>query len=214
MSFYKVNRTEDALKESNFEYIDESGIYDVTIKFVSVKLNEKGARTLDFNVDYKGSEQVLYGLRLDNNDLTENFQANIFNKLCVIADIDSVDAPMEQTHILGKERTPTQLQILDQFSDLPVKVRVQFVYTNYNNKIRENREIKGFYREDGATAREIVNNSEIGVQLQKDIPLSKVPSYRDNLTKEDVLKWKENKKDTKVKVDSQPTTTATANPFE
>lgn len=214
MSFYKVNRTEDALKESNFEYIDESGIYDVTIKFVSVKLNEKGARTLDFNVDYKGSEQVLYGLRLDNNDLTENFQANIFNKLCVIADIDSVDAPMEQTHILGKERTPTQLQILDQFSDLPVKVRVQFVYTNYNNKIRENREIKGFYREDGATAREIVNNSEIGVQLQKDIPLSKVPSYRDNLTKEEVLKWKENKKDTKVKVDSQPTTTATANPFE
>lgn len=216
MSFYTVKTTEEALKDSNFEFIDKSGIYDVTIKFVSVKTNEHNARTLNFNVDYKGSEQVLYGLRLDNNNLSENFQSAIFNKLCIIADLVSIDAPMEQTHILGKERTPTTLQVLDQFSDLPVKIRVQFVYSKYNGEIRENREIRAFYRaDDGATAREIINNTEIGVQYQKDLLLADKPAYRNNLTEADVIAWKaQNSKGTETTTAPTTTTTQpTANPF-
>lgn len=192
MAFF-IPKTDATSINDGGSYISKSGIYDVTLKVVSVKVNEHNARSLDFNVDYNGSTQVFYGLKLDNNDGSENFEAKIFNKLCVIAGLDTVSDPEVQEHKLGKDQTPTDLAVLTDFTDLPVKIRVQFEYSIWNGKIQEKRLIKAFYREDGASASEIINKTEIGVQLAKDMKYAENVTYKDGLTAEAVAEWKANK---------------------
>ena len=163
MSFFKVSTNNDAIKDSGSgsNFISKSGIYDVTLKTVSVVTNASNARSLNFNVEYNGNEQVFYGLTLDNNDGTPNYKANLFNKLCIIAGLEDVEAPEIETHVLGKDKTPTDLAVLTQFTDMPVKIKVQNRYSEYQGAIKENREITGFYRaEDGASAAEIINGTE------------------------------------------------------
>lgn len=214
MAFFKASTNEDALKENNFEYIDKSGIYDITIKFASVQVNKDNARSIDFNIDYKGSETTLYNLKLDNNDGSENFQRAIFNKLCIIAGIESVEEPVIQTHVVGKDRLVKEFSVLDQFSDMPVKVRIEFSYSLYNGEIKEQRNIKAFYRtDDGATASEIVHGTQPGVQLAKDLQRADTVSYRDGLTAEAVKTWKEAKASGKNESVPVKTSIATENPF-
>lgn len=190
MAFFQTSKTADAVKDGGGEYISKSGMYPVTLKIVSVQTNDHNARSLNFNVDYKGSSTTLYGLKLDNNNGTPNYQAAIFNKLCVIADLDVVADPEIETHNLGKDKTPTDLSVLTDFTDLDVIIRVQEVYSIYKNELQSRLEIKGFYRADGASASEIVNGSEIGVQFEKDKAYASNVTYKDGLTAEKVAEMK------------------------
>ncbi|MBS9782734.1 MAG: hypothetical protein KGV43_02910 [Arcobacter sp.] len=212
MSFFTTDKSVDKLQESSMDFIKEGGIYDVTLDAVSVDTNAKGARSLNFNIDYKGSKTTLYGLRLDNNDGSENFQRPIFNKLCVVLGIDEVTAPEKQTHMLGRDRKPAELMVLDQFTGEEVKVRVQYVYTRYNGKIIERREIKSFYRaSDGASALEITNGEKFGEQMAKDLAYCK-PIYKDGITEEEVEAWKLAKSG-KTPTPTATTPSASVNPF-
>jgi len=118
MAFFTTKVDEKSISESDFEYIKQSGIYDCKIKFVSVKVNTHGARSLDFNVEYKGSSLTLYGLKLDNNDGSENFQRKTFNKLCIIAGLESIDDPIERVHVVGKEKKE-QNSIETKYGEVP-----------------------------------------------------------------------------------------------
>ena len=82
-SFIKISRDEAVVKENKGggSYLSKSGIYPVTIKFASVSVNEHNARSIDFNLDYNGNSSTLYGLKLDNNDGSENYMYPIFNNL-------------------------------------------------------------------------------------------------------------------------------------
>lgn len=210
MAFFVAKKDQSSIQDGG-NYINKSGIYPVTIKTVSVVVNDKGARSLNFNVDHNGSSEVFYGLKLDNNDGSENFEAKIFNKLVVIAGLDTVSDPEVQEHLLGKDRTPTDLAVLTDFTDLPVQVRIQFEYSKYNGEIKERRLIKAFYREDGASAAEIINETQPGVQLEKDRAYAENVTYRDGLTAEDVAAWKAAKKSGGSA--PAPKATPAANPF-
>lgn len=74
-SFIKVNRDESIVKENTGggSYLSKSGIYPITLKFASVSVNEHNARSIDFNVIFNNNESTLYGLKLDNNDGSENY---------------------------------------------------------------------------------------------------------------------------------------------
>ena len=49
----------------------------------------------------------------------------------------------------------------------------------------------GFYRaSDGATAAEILNETQVGVQLEKDLKYASENKYDDGLTVEEVEAWK------------------------
>jgi hypothetical protein len=200
MSNFFTAKTDAQSVADGGAYISESGIYPVTLKAVSVKVNEKNARSIDFNVDYQGSSQVFYGLKLDNNDGSENFEAKVFNKLVVCAGLDGVSQPEIQTHNLGKDKKPTDLSVLTDFDDLPVKMRIQYEYNKFEGKIREHRKIKAFYREDGASASEIIalangQAAVIGTRLAKDEKkYASNVTYKDGLTAEDVAAWKEAEK--------------------
>jgi len=187
-AFFIVNRTAEALKEagSSGSYILNSGIYPVTVNFISVITNEHNARSLNFNVLYEGTENTLYGLTLDNNDGTPSYQQAIFNKLAIIAGLEVVNGPVPETHNLGKDKTPTDLLVLSDFSGLDIMVKVQSEYSLYKGELKTNRRIKGFYDVRGATAGEIENSTPIGVQLEKDRAYENDITYKDNLTAEKV----------------------------
>lgn len=209
MSFFRTDLSVEAIKENSFESITTSGIYPVEIEFISVVTNEHKARSLNFNLIYKGSGTTLYGLKLDTNKGDAHFQRAIFNKLCIIAGLDEIDNPEEQTHFLGKDKKETNLWVLEQFSNLKVKVRVQFQYNQYNGKIYENKNILAFYRdEDNATAQEIIDNTPKGVQYEKDLPYSTKVDYKPPLTEAIVTDWKNSKNNSSTTEETTKNTTS------
>lgn len=194
-AFFTVDKTA-AAKQEGSSHINHSGIYDVTIKNIIVDMNDKGARTLNLYIDHNGTAQTLYGaIRLDNNDGTPNFQASLFSKLCVVCGVDSVSAPEEATLPIGKENAPKDVAVLPDFVDMEVKMRVQMEYSvvpaGYAKagEISEKKIIKGFYTTAGASAEEILNETEPGIKLQKDLAYADNVTYKDGLTEESVQAW-------------------------
>jgi hypothetical protein len=196
MSFIKINRDEAVVKESKGggSYLSKSGIYPVTIKFASVSINDHNARSIDFNVDYNGNSSTLYGLKLDNNDGSENYMYPIFNNLAIIAGLDDISEPEEQEHAVGKDNEVKSFMVLDDFTGLEVLVRVQQEYSKYNNEIKSRLTIKGFYRaEDKANAFEIIKGEGFGTQHGKDLAYAEKITYKDGLTAEEVAAWEAQK---------------------
>lgn len=193
MSFIKIKKNATELQENQGgSYISKSGIYPVTIKFVSVKANAQNARSLDFNVEYNGNSTTLYDLRLENNDGSENFQADVFHKLCNVLELDAVADPVMEEHKVGRDQTPTDFAVLPDFSDVDVQVRVQeeFSKDESTGKIYRNLRIKNFYRaSDGATAAEILSDANAGKQIEKDREYAERPAYRNGLTEEEVTAY-------------------------
>lgn len=194
MSFLKIKKDATALQENTGggNYISKSGIYPITIKFVSVKANEHNARSLDFNIEYNGSSSTLYDLRLENNDGSENFQADAFHKLCNVLGLEAIADPELEEHKVGKDQTVKEFAVLPDFSDVEVQVRVQEEFSKGRDgkTIYRNLTIKNFYRaEDGATAAEILNDATPGEQIEKDRPYAEKPAYRNGLTPEEVEAW-------------------------
>lgn len=216
MSVFKIKRTVEAVKEGSGggKYISDSGIYDITIKFASMQVNAHNARDINFNVEYEGNRTTLYGLKLDNNDGSQNYQAEIFNKLCIVADLEEVADPVTESHKVGKEGREQDFAVLPDFSDFDCKIRVQAEYSSWEGKIRKRLVIKNFYREDGATAQEILSETEVGKQIAADAEYATKPAYKDGLTAEDVDAWKAEQKAAKDggKADAAaaPTPTPTA----
>lgn len=206
--FFTANKNIEAVKEATGDYINTSGIYDVIIKFVSVNRGINGSISLDFNCEYKGTPVTIYGLRLTNNDGSENFQAKLFNKLLVIAGLDGVSEPQIESHVVGKDKAPKEFSVITELSDLAVKVRIQYSYSLYEGKIIERREIRNFYREsDGAVASEILLDSGFGTQLEKDKKYAANITYNDGLTAETIAQWKADKK---AGINTTPVNTTTS----
>ena len=207
MAFLKTKVDTETLKErgsSGAKYIYKSGIYPATLKIVSVDVSDNGSTSLNFNVEEEnGNQTTFYGLRLTNNDGSENFQAATFHKLAIIAGLEEVSDPETETHKLGKDGKPTELEVLTDFTDLNVKIRVQEEYYKKERgtgDIAKRMVIKNFYRaSDGAAAAEIVaeangDSIEFGTQLSKDEVYASNVTYKDGLTAEDVDAWKETSK--------------------
>ena len=215
MSFIKVNTSEEVVKESKGggSYLSKSGIYPVTIKFASVTVNEHNARSIDFNVDYNGNSSTLYGLKLDNNDGSENYMYPIFNNLCIIAGLENVNEPEEQEHEVGKDKEVKSFMVLDDLTGLECFVRVQQEYSKYNNEIKSRLVIKSFYRADEANAFEIIKGENFGTQFKKDQAYADKITYKDGLTAEEVSAWEETKKSGKPAVKPTTQTPVKSNAF-
>lgn len=217
MSFIKISRDEAVVKENKGggSYLSKSGIYPVTIKFASVSVNEHNARSIDFNLDYNGNSSTIYGLKLDNNDGSENYMYPIFNNLAIIAGLDDINEPEEQEHAVGKDNEVKSFMVLDDFTDLPVYIRVQQEYSKYNNEIKSRLTIKGFYRaEDKANAFEIIKGENFGTQYNKDLAYADKITYRDGLTAEEVQAWEATKSASKSGAPKPATNTPIkTNPF-
>jgi hypothetical protein len=90
---FKVTTNEEALKESSGAgYFAASGIYDATITFASIDVSRGGAESVNFNLDYNGNPQTVYGPYVTNKDGSVNeIGAKLINKLAIIAGMEDGD---------------------------------------------------------------------------------------------------------------------------
>lgn len=194
---FKISTKADAVTEPvGGNYMNQSGIYDCTIKFASVAVSKNGAESVNFNIDYNGTPVTLYGPYIsDKQGNPLEIGLKLINKLGIIAGMEEGDELHidEEEHAVGKENKVQTFAVITNFSDLPIKVRVQEEYSvnPKNQETQKSMVIKSFFREDGASAEEIVNGSDIGkrLALETERYASNV-TYRDDLTAEMVNEWK------------------------
>lgn len=194
---FKVNKkAAGTVRSGGGKYISTSGIYPIKIKFASLDVSSGGANSVNFNVDYEGNPSTLYGPYVTNKkgDPLE-IGLEVLNNLLVIAGLEDGQEPVveEETHKVGRDNKEQEFAVITDLSDLDVMVRVQEEYSEWQGEIKKRITIRGFYSEDGASADEIVNETEVGVQLKKDEAYASNVTYRDELTPEAVEAWKAEK---------------------
>ena len=174
-------------------YINHSAIYDVMINYVQVAETKNKASQINFNVNHKGMNQTIYGPILVNKDGNINtITKSMVDRLSVIANLENgQELETEEAEFpVGKDNVLTDMDIFPEFSDLEVKIRVQMEYNLYKGEIQERKSIKAFYREDGATAAEILSDSDFGKRLALDEEkYASNITYKDGLTEEEVTDW-------------------------
>lgn len=196
----KVNTSTEAVAEtSGSQYLSKSGIYDVTIEFASLDVSSGGAESVNFRFDYNGNSQTVYGPYItDKAGDTIEIGAKILNKLAIIAGMEDGDEYEleEETHTVGKDNKEVEFKVITNFSDMPVKVRLQEEYS-VNPKTKEIQKrmvIKNFFRQDGASAEEIVKDADFGKRLETEqAKYADNITYKDDLTPEAVAEWKASK---------------------
>lgn len=192
MSFFKKSTKAEDVKQGGSNHITSSGLYPVTILAPIVSVSENGSTTVDMYIDHKGQKQVIYGnLRITNNDGSDNkIGSKIFNQLLVIANVDDVSEPVEVDLPIGKQEKTKTVAVLEDLADIPVLMRVQMEYSVWKGSIKEKKVIKAFFREsDNASAEEIVNETDPGVTLEKEMKYVDNVTYKDDLTPEAVQAW-------------------------
>lgn len=194
-----ISTSQDAIKDvTGSSYIRDENVYDVKILFASVKTTTNGAKTVDFNLEYKGNPQVIYGPTIINkNGQANDIGMSLINKLGVIAGLsDGQELNIEsETHKVGKDQKNQEFDVITDFSSLDVKIRVQREYSRYNGQIRRALHIRNVFREDGASAAEISNGAEIGKQMQLEIEkYTAGPSFKDGVTQEEATAWEESQR--------------------
>lgn len=203
---FKISTSKDAIQTSSgSSFINASGIYDVTVKFASIDVSSGGAKSINFNVDYNGNSQTIYGPYIyDKQDQPLEIGLKLVNSLAIIAGLRDGDQPtMEvETHNVGKDNKPQDFNVITEFSDLPIKLRIQMEYDKYNNEITEKKVIKAFFSAEGASAAEIIaqENGEsvtIGKDLEKQAKYKDNITYKSGLTADDITTWKANRSNNK-----------------
>ncbi len=197
----KIDTSKESIAESSgSSYIAKSGIYDVVIKFASLDVTRNGAEQVNFNIEYNGNSQTIYGPYVTKKDGNPSeIGMKLINKLGVISGLGNGDElTLEQeTHNVGKDNKPKEFTVITDFTDLPVKIRLQEEYSinPKTNEIRKVMSLKSFFRDsDSASAEEITNETEIGKRLE--LETEKYASnitYKDNLTAEDIAEWRASK---------------------
>ncbi len=201
---FKISTSKDAISSnSGGSYISKSGFYDITIKFASVDVSSGGAKSINFNIDYNGNSQTIYGPYIyDKQGNPLEIGLKLINSLAVIAGLRDGDTPTieSETHNVGKDNKPQDFNVITEFTDLPIKIRLQEEYAiNPNTKeIRKSLVPKAFFSAEGASAAEIVaqENGEsvtIGKDLDKQQKYADNITYRDGLTAEAIADWQASK---------------------
>ncbi len=196
-------------------YMNTSGVYDVEIKFASIAVSSGGAESVNFNLNYKDTPVTIYGPYItDKQGNPLKIGLGLINKLGIISgmtDGDELEVE-DQEHTVGKDNKEQNFAVITNFSDLPIKIRVQEEYAiNPNtNEIRKSLVVKSFFRdEDGASAEEMVKGEDFGKRLALETErYADNVTYRDDLTPEAVAEWKKAKRAGNAAAKSAPKSSA------
>ena len=193
-----ISTSKDAVKDggAGLDFIAEEGIFPLTINFVSVEDTKNGAKQANFNFNYKGKAQTVYGPTIVNRDGNVNtIGMSLLNKMGVIAGLsDGEDLDIEsETHKVGKDNTPREFDVITDFTDLDCYFHIIREYSRYDNKIQSSLVIRNVFRaEDTASASEIaggVSGDDIGKQYNLTLEKYCVPTYRDGVTPEEAAAY-------------------------
>jgi hypothetical protein len=193
---FKISTKSDAIAESS-GFVSTSGIYDAIINFASVDVSKNGATSVNFNLNIGGNDQTIYGPYVtDRTGKDLDIGMKLINKLGVIAGLTDGDELEieEEEHAVGKDKVVKEFAVIQQFTGLPIKIRLQEEYSinPTTNEIQQRMVIKSFFRgSDGASAEEVVSGEDIGKRLtiEQEKYATNV-TYKDDLTPEAVEAWK------------------------
>jgi len=190
-SFFTVSTKEEDVKASSSAHINHSGMYEVTILAAIVNVSTNGSTSIDFYVDNQGQKQVIYGnLRITNNDGSPNkIGSKLFNQLLVVAGLEEVSEPVEMELPIGKKEAPKTVAVLEDLMDIDVIMRVQMSYSVWNGNIQERRNIRSFFRDDKASAEEVLSGEGIGKGYERDEKYANNVTYENDLNAEAIAAW-------------------------
>jgi hypothetical protein len=209
---FAISKSKDAVAEtSGSSYISKSGLYPLTIDFVSISTSKNGAQSLNFNITHDGNPQTIYGQTIVNTDGKPNdIGMKFLNKLGIVCGMDEGDEldVEEEEHAVGKDSKVQTFAVIQQFSNQDVIMHLQEEYTEYKGEIRKAMVIRNIFRADKATAEEIVNDSDIGKRYSEtEAKYATTVSYKDGLTPERIEEWKASKAaEGSSKTSTKPTT--------
>lgn len=189
-----VSKKADAIKDSgDSAFINRSGIYEVQLNYVQVAATKNGATQLNFNVTHNGMAQTIYGpILLSKEGKLNEITSNLLNRLCIIAGMaDGQEIETDTAEFpVGKDQKMMEMEIIPELTDIPIRIRIQMEYSLWDGQIQERKNIKAFYREDGATAAEAEAGENIGrrIALDEEKYANNV-TYKDGLTEDDVKEW-------------------------
>lgn len=210
---FKINTDAAAIQSSGgSSFISKSGIYPVTIKFASVDVSTKGAKQVNFNLEYNGNSQTIWGPYVYGKDGSPlNIGLDIINRLCIIAGLRNGETPTieQETHNVGKDNKPQDFDVITDLSDLECQIRFQQEYYKDNKgEIRSRPVIKAVFSKEGYSAAEIIK-SENGESVSFGEDLKKQEKYIDKITytdvtSEEVEAWLANKTSGNAKPAAKP----------
>lgn len=186
--------SESVRDSSGASFIGDNGVYDVTINFASIEETTNGAHQLNLNVDYNGNSQVLYGPIIVKKDGNPNeVGMTLLNKIGTIAGLeDGAELTVEEeTHRVGKDNKAQDFDVITDFTGVELKLRIQRSYSKYQGNIRRSLEIRNVFRSDGATASEIIADTEVGKQLALEMERYAATSHYDGVTEEEAEAWEQ-----------------------
>ena len=193
MSFFTASKSKEDLQQSSgSSYLTKSGCYPVNLIAPFANASRNGSISVDLFVDHKDQHQVIYGnMRITNNDGTPNqIGSKVFNQLAIIADVEDISDPVDGELPIGKANAMSDVSILEDLADIDVLLRIQMEYSTYNGNIQEKKIIKGFFRaSDNASAEEIVNETTVGEQFDRESVYFENVTYKDGLDEESVEAW-------------------------
>lgn len=216
MAFFNVKTDEESLKEQssgNSKWINKSGMYEVVIEQAIVSTSDNGATSVDLWILHEDQPQMLFGaFGITNNDGSPNYGAKLFNKFCIVCgaveDGQEIGDPVLKELPIGKGGAVKECLVLEEFEKVPVILRIQMEYSIYNSKIQERKKIRNVFEySTKATADEMINKVDIGNKYNIEYELCSENYYKDDLTEEDIIKWKKDKmKGSSSKTKEEPAT--------
>lgn len=185
------------MEKSKGGNIYTSGIYEIEIERVEAKKTPNGAKVLDIAyVMGNGAKGYLFGLKLTNNDGSENFQRALVDALMAIVGLKTVSNPVKMK--INTAKGEKEVHVLKEFSGKKVKVFVVAEYTKWQNKIYKNLNIQNFYRaSDNASAKEILTGSDVGTRFEIESKYANEVVYSQGVTEEEAKAWEEANKPNK-----------------
>lgn len=198
MSIFNIKYDKKLLEDNTGvgNWINTSGVYEVTIKAVIVDTTPGGSVFLNLWLDHQGQLQPIYqAMRLTNNNGDPNkVGVGMYHRMAAVIGVGDnydVSEPVPRMIPMGAGGKEVECMVLEDFDDQPIKVRVQMEYELYNGKIKEKKIVRNYFRiEDNATAAEIIDDVDTkGSQYEKELQYADKVSYKDGLTEEDVQKW-------------------------
>ncbi len=182
---FLIVKEESVKQEGGSGYIQKSGIYDLTLKHGEVATTTNGAVQLNYFFD----KAMSYGNNIIGINGQPTFGYKILESLATVLGTDELSDP-EPTTVTFKKGSK-ELSCIPELNDVAVKAWIQVSYRMYKGEIKENVDVKRFYRQtDGASGAEIISGEDIGERLSKDSAVAGEIKYDDGVTAEAVAAWK------------------------
>jgi len=204
---FLIVKEENVAHEGESNYINTSGIYDLTLKNAEAVTTANGA----VQVNYFFDRCTSYGNNIIGTSGQPTFGYDILEALAVILGVDELSDP--EPTIVQFKKEAKELNCIPELSDVAVKAWVQFTYKMYKGEVQERISIRRFYRDsDGASGSEIISGENIGSRLEKDSSYANEVKYEEGATEEVVQAWKKAKmsNNTSTSTESKPKTSIPA----